>query len=67
MIEIKFRAWSNSAKIMSSWENIIADEYMKDFFLLKFMTNPPTPVCELMQYTGLKDKQRKEIYEGGYN
>lgn len=50
--EIKFRAWSNV-------EMTTSDEYasMSDFWL-------DCCECEIMQYTGLKDKHGKEIYEG---
>lgn len=62
MREIKFRAWANGKMI--SWEEICSSKYFKDFFLLKYMTNPPRRVSVLLQYTGLKDKNGREIYEG---
>lgn len=64
MREIKFRAWDGS-KMLSQKE--IA------FFPSIMSTNPTTldsglkslqNDMELMQYTGLKDKNGKEIYEG---
>ncbi len=49
MREIKFRAWSNTAKVMHpEWKKL--DDENGEYIL--------------MQYTGLKDKNGKEIYEG---
>lgn len=59
MREIKFRAWLPDIQMMNNWmsgvdggtkENI--ESYLDD------------PDSILMQYTGLKDKNGKEIYEG---
>jgi len=53
MREIKFRAW---------------DKKLKEIYMPVQIVNPPTSGYEkeliLMQFTGLKDKNGKEIYEG---
>jgi uncharacterized phage protein (TIGR01671 family) len=62
MREIKFRAWVND----------LGDEFMVYMPDLEFMDNGlwfpferhSTTLIQLMQYTGLKDKNGKEIYEG---
>lgn len=67
MREIKFRAWLKDDKRMVEVRsidfheegNIITVNY-NDIFGFEFNENE----IELMQYTGLKDKNGKEIYEG---
>lgn len=55
--EIKFRAWVNG--------EMITDMYPQSFNPTESLNdtlNDPTVI--LMQYTGLQDKNEKEIYEG---
>jgi hypothetical protein len=56
MREIKFRAWMIAGKYMKSWEDL---EHMNFWAYANH-----GGIWELMQYTGLKDKNGKEIYEG---
>lgn len=63
MREIKFRAWHKQEKDMYHFINFsgVNDYYNGDLMTLK--CGFPDELV-LMQYTGLKDKNGKEIYEG---
>lgn len=63
MREIKFRAWDKVNKIMQ-YSGIIWGDY--DFPALSELNYGDNiyNLSNLMQYTGLKDKNGKEIYEG---
>jgi uncharacterized phage protein (TIGR01671 family) len=64
MRDIKFRAWDTQFKMMSPPIDIF--NHGEEFFFFKGIGTRSVNHFRLiiMQYTGLKDKNGKEIYEG---
>lgn len=58
MREIKFRGWDVGFKEMESWESLLTSDVLPEVLQGLFSN------LKLMQYTGLKDKNGIEIYEG---
>jgi hypothetical protein len=59
MREINFRAWDGSEMYQGGELSITMDGH-----LLGWLSDDQLPPWTVMQFTGLKDKNGKEIYEG---
>lgn len=65
MRDIKFKAWNKVLNKMYSHEELL--KLTKDIVKNEFVTGIYLPLnsdIEILRYTGLKDKNEKEIYEG---
>jgi uncharacterized phage protein (TIGR01671 family) len=59
MREIKFRAWGNTTKTMSPGAGRTMEEWID-----ACVSGGVVPTFVWLQFTGLRDKNGKEIYEG---
>lgn len=67
MREIKFRCWNGREKQMILADDICRIHFSKEIPYGVYIWGGDIVIhgdCILMQYTGLKDKNSKEIYEG---
>lgn len=59
MREIKFRAWDVESKVFIDWDNFMNNQ-SGNWMMTAFKND----IYKFQQFTGLKDKNGKEIYEG---
>lgn len=63
MREIKFRAWDKNTKIMIHWDDLVKSRIsFRNFRWALLSENSEN--FELMQYTGIKDANGIEVYDG---
>lgn len=57
--EIKFRAWDDESKVFIDWDNFMNNQ-SGNWMMTAFKND----IYKFQQFTGLKDKHGKEIFEG---